>query len=59
MKCSETIRNAMTSEIKRARQLLSQGLHDPTVMETLEALNQSLKIVTNFETKLIDDLDVD
>jgi len=49
----------MTSEIKRARQLLSQGLHDPTTMETLEALNQSLKIVTNFETKLIDDLDVD
>lgn len=59
MKASETIKNAMAYEIKRARQLLSQGLHDPTTMETLEALSQSLKLVTNFEMKLLTDLDID
>jgi hypothetical protein len=49
----------MQFEIKRARQLLSQGMHDPTTMETLGALNQTLKLVTHFEMKLLSDLDVE
>jgi hypothetical protein len=59
MKSADIVRNAMQSEITRARKLLRQGLHDPTVMETLETLSKSLKLVTNFEMKLLSELDVD
>ena len=59
MKSADIVRHAMHSEITRARKLLRQGLHDPTVMETLETLSKSLKLVTNFEMKLLAELDVD
>ena len=59
MKNSNIILHAMDSEIKRARKLLSQGLHDPTVMETLSTLSASLKSVNQFEKKLLSELDVD
>lgn len=59
MKSSDIVRHAMQFEIKRARQLLSQGMHDPTTMETLDALNQTLKLVTHFEMKILSDLDVE
>ncbi len=59
MKSADIVRHAMQSEIKRARKLLCQGMHDPTVMETLDTLSKSLKLVTNFEMKLLSELDVD
>ena len=59
MKSTDIVRHAMKSEIERARKLLRQGLHDPTAMETLETLSKSLKLVTNFEMKLLSELDVD
>lgn len=59
MKNTDIIIHAMEHEIKRARKLLSQGLHDPTVMETLSTLSASLKTVNQFEKKLLSELDVD
>ena len=59
MKNADIVRHAMQSEITRARKLLCQGMHDPTVMETLETLSKSLKLVTYFEMKLLSELDVD
>jgi hypothetical protein len=59
MKPTDLINKALYTELKRGSKLLNQGLHDPTVMETLSTLSASLKLVTKFEKKLLAELDVE
>lgn len=49
--------NAMDSLLKRARNNLSIGWFNPELMEEIEFINGALKLVTNFETKLMSEIE--
>jgi len=49
--------NAMAWRLKQARDNLSIGWHNPELMEEIEFIHGALKLITNFETKLVSELD--
>jgi hypothetical protein len=60
MHTAKTLMTAMDSKIKKARAHLSQGFHDPAIMEDIENLSHILKMYTHFENVLFNsNLDID
>jgi len=58
MRPSVMVANVMESQIKICRKCLSQGVHVPSMLETLKVLNDVRKLVENFETTILD-VDID
>jgi len=57
MAIKEKLMDAMAARIKRARVDLAIGWHNPDIMEEIAQLNTAIKLIVNFENKLISELD--
>lgn len=57
MAFKEKLMDAMAERIKRARADLSVGWHNPEIMEEIAHLSAAIKLLVNFEKKLISELD--
>jgi hypothetical protein len=60
MNLKESLTNAAQAKIRQARLDLSIGWHNPELLEEIDHIMSAIKILRNFETKLImGNLDID
>lgn len=57
MAIKDKLMDAMAERIKRARVDLAIGWHNPDIMEEIAQLNTAIKLIVNFEKKLLSELD--
>jgi len=49
--------DVMASKLREARNNLSVGWHNPELMEEIQFIHNALNLVTNFESKLLSELE--
>jgi len=48
------------AKLRRAREALVNGMHDPVLMEQIAHINHILRVVVEFENKILhDNMDID